>query len=173
MSGRAHKILYEQAARYGIPFGQEVIRLPVVVRALHDFLAFYGRKILSMEPDPMLAGLGGDETPGLERYRLAKAGLAELELERREGSMVECGEVREVWGIVASHLRSATWSLQRAFGERARRLVEDALEKAEQMIVAKFSNAERETGNAEKQDMKTAENAKNAEKRAKKKDQTG
>jgi phage terminase Nu1 subunit (DNA packaging protein) len=138
MSGRAHKVLYEQAARYGIPFGQERIRLPVVVRALHDFLAVHGRKILATEPDPMLAGVGGDETPGLERYRLAKAKLAELEVEERRGTRVKCSEVREVWGIVASHLRSAAWTLERTVGEKGRRVIEDALGKAEEMIVARF-----------------------------------
>ncbi len=39
MSGRQAKVLQEQAARYGIPFGGSTIDLPEVVRALHDFLA--------------------------------------------------------------------------------------------------------------------------------------
>ena len=39
MSGRADKVLNEQAATYGIPFDGESIDLPAVVKALHDFLA--------------------------------------------------------------------------------------------------------------------------------------
>ena len=47
MSGRQTKVLHEQAERYGIPFGGRTIRLPAVVRALHDFLAANAGRLAS------------------------------------------------------------------------------------------------------------------------------
>src|SRR6186997_2738194 len=65
MSGRQTKVLNEQAARYGIPFGGANINLPAVVRALHDFLADNAYK-LARDDDDMMQGNG---SPALERYR--------------------------------------------------------------------------------------------------------
>src|SRR5262245_12575968 len=65
MSGRQTKVLNEQAARYGIPFGGAHIRLPDVVRAFHDFLADNALK-LAKEEDELMQGVG---SPALERYR--------------------------------------------------------------------------------------------------------
>src|SRR4030065_190528 len=45
MSGRQSKVLNEQAARYGIPFGGPTINLPDVARALPDFLAAQAAKL--------------------------------------------------------------------------------------------------------------------------------
>jgi hypothetical protein len=64
MSGRQTKVLNEQAARYGIPFGGAAISLPAVVRALHDFLADNALK-LAKDDDELMQGSG---SPALERY---------------------------------------------------------------------------------------------------------
>jgi hypothetical protein len=65
MSGRQTKVINEQAARYGIPFGGASVDLSAVVRALHDFLADNAQK-LAREEDELMAG---PLSPALERFR--------------------------------------------------------------------------------------------------------
>ena len=50
-SGRQHKTLGEQAARYGVPIGGATISLPEVARWLHDFLARNARRLKAAEAD--------------------------------------------------------------------------------------------------------------------------
>ena len=57
MSGRQTKVLNEQAALYGIPFGGATVDLPKVVRAVHDFLAENAHK-LARDDDPLMQGSG-------------------------------------------------------------------------------------------------------------------
>jgi hypothetical protein len=65
--------------------------------------------------DPLLSG--GD-SPGLERYRLAKAQHAELDLAERRGQVIDVGKCRDVLGRWAALLRRA--------GERVGKLHPDA-----------------------------------------------
>ena len=65
MSGRQDRTLNLQAKTYGIPFGGRTIDLPVMVAALHDFLARNARKLAADNVgDPMLQG---PSTPAMER----------------------------------------------------------------------------------------------------------
>jgi hypothetical protein len=65
MSGRQCKVINEQASRYGLPFGGPKINLPVLARALHDFLAANAVKLAREEDELMVGG----NSPALERYR--------------------------------------------------------------------------------------------------------
>ena len=76
------------------------------------------------------------DSPNLERYRLAKAKLAELELEQKHRAVLPRDQTREVLGRVASlwrrygdrlgkrHGPEETLSFNETFGE-ARRVIED------------------------------------------------
>ncbi|KAA5541897.1 hypothetical protein FYK55_17015 [Roseiconus nitratireducens] len=127
MSGRQTKVLNEQAARYGIPFGGAHINLPNVVRALHDFLAENAYK-LARDEDDLMQGAG---SPALERYREERAAIAKLDRLQREQQLLPRDEVREALGRVAAILRGAGDSLQRQFGSAAVDALYEALDDAE------------------------------------------
>lgn len=124
MSGRQTKVINEQAARYGIPFGGASINLALVVRGLHDFLADNAVK-LSREDDPLMQGSG---SPALERYREERAALARLDRLEREGNLIPRSETRETLGRIAAILRSAGDALQRQFGPEAAEVLYEALD---------------------------------------------
>jgi hypothetical protein len=96
MSGRQTKVINEQAARYGIPFGGATINLPAVVRALHDFLADNAVK-LARDDDALMQGNG---SPALERYREERTALVRLDRMEREGQLLPRDEAREVLGRI-------------------------------------------------------------------------
>lgn len=75
--------------------------------------------------DPLLAG---ENTPNLERYRGARADLAEMEVKRQEGSLLDRAMMRELLGRAAAIIRGAAKNLQRGFGEEARRVLDDSLD---------------------------------------------
>ena len=135
MSGRQTKVLNEQAARYGIPFGGPQIHLPAVVRALHDFLADNAVK-LARDDDEWMQGTG---SPALERYREERALLARLDRLEREGRLVPRDEVRRALGRVAAIVRGAGDTLQRQCGAAALEVLLEALDDAQREIERSFA----------------------------------
>ena len=138
MSGRQTKVINEQAARYGIPFGGAKIDLPAVVRALHDFLADNSVK-LARDDDELMQGTG---SPALERYREERAALARLDRLEREGQLLPRDETREVLGRIAGILRGAGDALQRQFGVAAAEILHEALEDAQREVDRAFPGPE-------------------------------
>ena len=65
------------------------------------------------------ADLGSGDSPQLERYRAAKAGLAELELHERLKSLVSRSQVRECILAFAQQIRNVGEHLTRRFGNDA------------------------------------------------------
>ena len=126
MSGRQAKVLYEQAERYSIPFGERTISLPDVVRALHDF---FKRNAVKLSADDVL--LTGESSPALERYRAERALLARLDRLERERVLVNRQEIREGLSRIASVLRTAGDTLQRQYGPGALEILNEALAEAE------------------------------------------
>jgi hypothetical protein len=137
MSGRQTKVINEQAARYGIPFGGPTVSLPAVVRALHDFLADNAVK-LSRDDDVLMQGNG---SPALERYREERAAIARLDRLEREGQLLPRDEVREALGRIAAILRSAGDTLQRQYGQAAADILLEALDDAGREIGRAFGAA--------------------------------
>ena len=130
MSGRQSKVINEQAARYGIPFGGAKIDLPSVVKALHDFLAENAQK-LAADDDALLRGSG---SPAWERYREERAALARLDRLEREQELLPRDEVREALGRIAAILRGAGDTIQRQYGAAAVEILHEALADAEREI---------------------------------------
>jgi len=96
MSGRAHKILDDQADKFRLPLRGKTISLPKLAKAFHDFFATnkFAITAAEKETDPLM--LGSDDSPGLERYRLAKARHAELDLEERQGQLISVEVFRQL-----------------------------------------------------------------------------
>lgn len=86
--------------------------------------------------------MDGDESPGLERYRLAKAELAELELERRKGDLVDRAVMRTGLGRMADVLRGAGERLERVHGAEPAKVLSDALKGVEREIETVFGESE-------------------------------
>jgi len=86
----------------------------------------------SSDADPMLAG--GD-SPNLERYRAARAALAEMDEAERRGKLVDVDAFAEWFALqVAAPTRRAIELLQLRFGAEAAKIVADALREAEEAV---------------------------------------
>jgi hypothetical protein len=140
MSGRQTKVLNEQAARYGIPFGGATVNLRNVVRALHNFLAENAQK-LARDDDPWMQGSG---SPALERYREERAAMARLDRLTREDQLLPRVEVREALGRIASIIRSAGDMLERNHGAGALDILIEALDDAQRELDRCFGPQEDE-----------------------------
>jgi hypothetical protein len=136
MSGRQTKVINEQSARYGIPFGGPVIDLPAVVRGLHDFLAENALKLAKDDDGDDL--LQAPSSPALEAYRVERAALARLDRLEREGQLMPRDEARQALGRIASMIRTAGDTLQRQFGQAAGDILYEALDDAKREIDHSF-----------------------------------
>lgn len=76
--------------------------------------------------DPMLAS-GGD-SPATERYRAAKASIAELDLAEREGSIIRKAVISEVLMPLAGIMRDTGDRLARQFGNPALEVFNEGFE---------------------------------------------
>ena len=92
------------------------------------------------EDDPDLAG--GPDSPGLERYRLAKAAIAELELEQRKASLLSRDKARTALVRWASIIRRLGERLGKRYGPEATLTVNDALSECQLVVDHDFSGDE-------------------------------
>lgn len=138
MSGRANQVLNTQAERYGLPFGGATINLPVLVRALHNFLADNARKLAS-EDDVLLQG---GSTPALELYREKKAALADLDLMERQNQLIPRDQARQVLGRMAMIQRNGGESLGKQFGPAALVMFNEILDDVAQEVNRFFGPVE-------------------------------
>lgn len=83
-------------------------------------------RALTASGDPLLAG-GGD-SPNLERYRAAKAELAELDVGERRNSLIPRDELRVGLGVAASAIRRGIQEIDTRFGSEASGIMTSALE---------------------------------------------
>ena len=135
LSGRQHKVLDEQAGRYGIPILGSLIDLAAVARWLHDFLARNAQK-LKPDDDGLLQG----DSDWAEKYRKERALLVRLERREREGTLVDREKSHQCWTRVAGVLRRCGEVLQRQYGPAALRLLNQALEDAAREVDSLFTD---------------------------------
>ncbi len=89
--------------------------------------------------------LGGDSSPNLEKYRAARARLAELDLLERERSLLRVDVMRDALSRMSSIIRDAGDILQRQFGTEASKILIEALDDAKTEIDAALTHAGTET----------------------------
>jgi len=88
--------------------------------------AWYANRLRKeIDRDPME---GDGESPSIERWRHARADLAELELEAKKGNLVRREEIHKGLVELAARLRQFGETLQRDFGADAHRLLEELLD---------------------------------------------
>ena len=153
MSGRQNKVLNSQASAYGMPISGRVIDLRALAKWLHDFLASNARKLAALSTgDPLL---DGESTPALERYRNARAILAEMDIEERSGQLIRRDVAHDNLMLIASLLRGAGVVLQRQFGDEAHTILDEALDEAERVIEREFAFLEEKENASAKSSDKT------------------
>jgi len=84
-------------------------------------------------------GMSAETSPAVERYRMAKAKLAELELAERQQVLLPRAIVHEWMGKLGSLLRNAGEILDRDFGRDAHQILEEALDDFGRMVEAAFN----------------------------------
>lgn len=139
MSGRQPKVINEQATRYKIPFDGRTINLPDVIRALHDFLATHGRRILTADEDGQL--MAGGDSPELENLRRVKRQIAEHQYEEMRREVVSVAAFRSFHDDLAELLRNFGEDLQRVAGDVSTQLFERTLESADRLTEDFFSDS--------------------------------
>ena len=88
------------------------------------------------QDDPLLTGDG--DSLHLDRYRSAKASLAELELGERTGRLVDMDELHAWWITeIAAPIRKAIETLASRYGAEAAAVVATALEKGDSAMEAR------------------------------------
>ena len=91
-----------------------------------------GSKALrSASDDPLLAE--GD-SPALERYRLAKAKHAELDLEQRRGELIDLAKCRDLFGRWGSVIRKMGDRVSKRFGVEANQMVAEAIDECDSIV---------------------------------------
>jgi phage terminase Nu1 subunit (DNA packaging protein) len=85
--------------------------------------------------DPLL---DAGDSPGLERYRLAKAAIAELDLEERRGALIELAKVRAALSRWSTILRRLGERLAKRFGNDAAVALNETLNECHRVIGYEF-----------------------------------
>ncbi len=78
----------------------------------------------------------------MERYRMAKAQIAELELERKRGGVIDAPLIRTVHGRMAALLRGAGEQLERLVSPDAAEILNGALDECDREIATVFKEDE-------------------------------
>lgn len=133
-SGRRRhaKVINEQAERYGLPFAGARVDLGAVVKALHDWLAANKHRLAAAPSDDPL--LNGGVTPGLERYRVARADVAEMDRDARRLDLIPAADLEQAWTMAAGILRAAGERLEREHGSDAHDILGEALDDVDALM---------------------------------------
>lgn len=94
---------------------------------------------LGSDEDPLLSG---PVSPALERFREARASIAELDFLKRTGDVIDREQIHEVFSRIAMVLRGAGEKLERDFGGDARGIFDAALDEAERVADGVFAATE-------------------------------
>jgi hypothetical protein len=100
-------------------------------RAVIDAIVAHRAQTGTTSEDPLMAG--GD-SPALERYRAARASLAELELERQRKTHISLSDIETMLNRFASLIRRAGETLQRRFGNDSSDILNTAIDDAEAVL---------------------------------------
>jgi len=142
MSGRQPKFLAEQANLYGLPFGDRVIDLPILVRRLHDFLAKLGatcgkwiKTLLEGDYDAE-----GPQTESLDRLRTAKAEKEEFGLQVLKKKYLPVDEIQDLFAVIASGFATDTGQLAAAVLVRGDEHCEGRIDDMERLFGREIQN---------------------------------
>ncbi|MBN2294880.1 MAG: hypothetical protein JXM70_20800 [Pirellulales bacterium] len=81
-------------------------------------------------PPAMDSMLDGENSPALERYRLARARTVELELAEKKAKLLDPQKIRLMFSRMPKINQCTGNRLEKAFGKRARKMFESGIESA-------------------------------------------
>jgi phage terminase Nu1 subunit (DNA packaging protein) len=81
--------------------------------------------------DPLLAGA---DSPGLERYRLARAAQEELKLEEKLGRIIDVEKAQGIWQRVADVIRHCGWRLGERYDSAVTESINDAIDECSRIL---------------------------------------
>lgn len=116
--------------KQGMPGRPGAYRLDVIAQWLRSE-GPWQRRGKAVSDDPLLSD--GD-SPALERYRLAKAQHAELDLEHRKGSLLEREKARDILSRWGSIIRRLGERMAKRYGNEAAVAVNETLEECSELI---------------------------------------
>jgi phage terminase Nu1 subunit (DNA packaging protein) len=108
------------------------------LREVIDWLRNKGPWQQRIRPDFDDALLDGVDSPGLERCRLAKASLLELELEEKRNNVFNKDELRGVLLRWAGIIRRVAERIGKRYGNDAASAVNDALTECDYLVTNEF-----------------------------------
>jgi hypothetical protein len=125
---RQHKVLDEQAERYGLPVLGDTVDIRAVIKWLHEFLAKQKYRLLADDDD----GVGMPASTEVERVQIelikVRTDRERVKLEADLGELVRVSIVRAVLLQLASQLRAAGDRAERDYGRDARDLLNGVVE---------------------------------------------
>ncbi len=122
----------------GYESGHGTVRARIHLPTLRGLIAEQDAEALA-DGDAMLAK---GASPALERYRNARADLAELELKEKRGGLVALSQVHGELEIVISHLNRFNKLLGERFGNEGIWLCNQVLQEMRAEIEARFGGSE-------------------------------
>ena len=129
-SGRPQKTLNAHATRYGIPVGTASIDLAAVAAWIHTHLTELSRRPKVTGPTEL-----GD---ALEECRRLRAQLLQLDVDKRQGTLVDRERSHQCWSRVAAALQQFGDTLGQQYGASLRRtfnnLLRDCNREVDQMF---------------------------------------
>ena len=137
LSGRQAKVLLEQSARHGLPFSGAYLDLAVIIRGFHDLLSLHHDRLSTDDSDEVLMRSG--DSPTLERWRLAKARLVEIEVEEKLGTILNINDVTAFVCTMADIVRRVGERLQRYYGQAAADVLNEGIDDLERIYQIKYS----------------------------------
>ncbi|MCX7429006.1 MAG: hypothetical protein NTW96_25690 [Planctomycetia bacterium] len=143
LSGKTHKTLGDHFRSFGVPVDGRTIDLGAVAYWLHQFLSDNARRLAAPDDGDLL--LYGADSPALEKLRLVKLALLELDLGERQGSLLPRDLVHDDLMLIAGVIRGAGQILQRRDGwkgQEACDVVNEAIDEAEALIERQFAEME-------------------------------
>jgi len=118
--GREYVVLKTQADAYGFPIRGDFISIPSVIKHLHSFLTANQYKLLPKNSP--------NDDQHSDRYREAKADMAEDERDTRRGQLIPRFDARRIHTMWEHLLRGAGEKLGRKFGSDAQSILNEALD---------------------------------------------
>jgi phage terminase Nu1 subunit (DNA packaging protein) len=110
--------------------------LAEILRWLRASGPWKAKPVIPPGADELLVAEG--DSPGLERYRLAKAALAELELEERKGALLSREKARLALNRWASIIRRLGERFGKRYGREAAMALNDAITECQHVVDHEF-----------------------------------
>ena len=140
MTGKPTKVVNDMGARYGLTVREkhgkrtDTVDLGVILTELFELLTGLSRNplkalaALGFAVDDESLAMAGADGPSLERWRAAKAVLAELDVAERRKNLVPRTTIHAAHVRLAALIRGCGAKLQKQCGPEARDILEETLD---------------------------------------------